>query len=63
MRHVNEFKYHIDHSELKVNDIFVKYYNQDIFYRPKDVNGFVVALINQLKEEIENKNGLEELTL
>jgi hypothetical protein len=46
MADVKGFKYKIDKEMLKINDIFVKYFNQDIFYKPKNTRVFVKALIS-----------------
>ena len=48
-RHIiSKFQYTVDKKELKIDGIFVKHYNDDIFFRPPNMPKFVRALLQRL---------------
>jgi len=42
-------------NELIVDGIFVRHFNSDIFFKPKDVRKFVVELFKHLRAILKNK--------
>ena len=34
---INQFNYTVDKSELKINEIFVRHFNDDIYFRPPNI--------------------------
>lgn len=46
---IGEFKFTVDTNELKINEIFVKHFNDDIFFRPPNILDFVKALVERLR--------------
>jgi len=43
-------------NELIVDGIFVRHFNSDIFFKPKDVRRFVVELFIKLRFMLKNKH-------
>ena len=56
---INEFDYEINKKELKIDDIFVKHFNSDIYFRPQNVRNFVDNLFTKLKKTLESGNFAE----
>ncbi|CDW89296.1 UNKNOWN [Stylonychia lemnae] len=52
--YIQKFDYSVNINELRVEGIFVKQFNSDIYYKPSDVNLFVKSLLEQLKQRVEN---------
>ena len=51
---INEFDYEINKKELKIDDIFVKHFNSDIYFRPQNVNNFVDNLFTALRKALQS---------
>ncbi|XP_072378328.1 dnaJ homolog subfamily C member 13 [Diabrotica undecimpunctata] len=47
----NEFKYSAHDGEHKIGDIFIKIYNEQPTYPIKDPKGFVIELLNYVKQQ------------
>jgi len=48
---IDAFTYTVDTSELKINEIFVRHFNDDIFFRPPNILEFVKALVQRLHSD------------
>ena len=60
---IEDFRYTVDKKELKIDEIFVKYFNDDIFFRPPNMIQFVKALIERLHEDTAEGEFSNELTI
>ena len=47
---IDEFDYEINRKELNVDGIFVKHFNSDIYFRPRNLRNFVENLFKELKK-------------
>lgn len=56
-----EFIYSEFEKELRVDDIFIKVFNNDIYYRPRDPIHFLQSLLLAIHDHRENRDNLSEL--
>ena len=47
---IDQFDYTINKTEIRIENIYVKNINSDIYFRAADVNKFVEGLIKELKK-------------
>lgn len=40
-----DFRYTVEQNELKIEEIFVRHFNDDIFFSPPNILQFVKALV------------------
>ena len=58
---IREFDYSVNESELRIESIFVKQFNSDIYFKPSDAFSFVRSLLTQFSERLSGKQ-LPELS-
>jgi benzoyl-CoA reductase/2-hydroxyglutaryl-CoA dehydratase subunit BcrC/BadD/HgdB len=57
---IESFHYSVDTEQLKVENIFVRHFNQDVYFKPKNILNFVDSLISRL-EQASAENAIEML--
>lgn len=60
---IAEFSFTVDTNELKIDGIFVKHFNDDIFFRPPHILDFVKALVERLRTDTSDGEFTRGLTL
>lgn len=50
-----EFEYSVNKRELRVEDIFVRHFNNSNEFKPSDIENFAQKIIEKLKEFIDFK--------
>lgn len=53
---IDDFDFEINKNELKIDDIFVKHFNSDIYFRPQNVRNFVNNLFSEIRDKVESEN-------
>ena len=56
---IDGFDYEINKKELKIEDIFVKHFNSDSYFKPQNVRNFVDSLFAALRSQMDNSNFTE----
>ena len=51
---IKEFEYTIYKTELKIHNIFLRNFNEDIYFRPSDPEAFVKELLETLRSKVDN---------
>ena len=58
---IDGFDYEINRQELKIDDIFVKHFNSDTYFKPQNVRYFVASLFTALRESLQ-RGSFTEMT-
>jgi len=53
----------VNHSELKINDIFVRHFNEDLYFKPQNPVDFLNKLLEHMQAKVKGIQSLSQLPI